>query len=318
MNSLLLAHVSSFLEMQLWPLRAFELCLLTVTLSGVLGLLSVVIPALNSASTIDLTLSSVFSSSFSRELFEVLVVDNGSSDATVEVAQRFPVRVEHCAERGIGPPRNLGIRLARGNIVCLTDSDCVVERNWLRNIWRFFEQNPGADGVGGPVLPYPQGQSKIQRLTGEIFLEDHRYPNRTKKVQFGSVSGIIFGSNSAFRKNVVTSAGGYSVGGSNLELAWRMVLMKRNLFFSPEIRVSHIFPSNLQSIFRQQFRWGAQSTSMRRMYHLDEGAKDIAFISYFLVRRLLSLAFPRDLEKKLLQLTQLASYSLGRICGLSL
>lgn len=281
-----------------------------------LEMLSVVIPALNSASTISSTLSSIFSNEFSRELFEVLVVDNGSSDGTVEVAERFPVRVEHCAERGRGPPKNLGIRMAKGEIVCLTDSDCVVEKDWLRNIWRFFEQNPDADGVGGPVLPYPRSQNKIQKLTGEIFLEDHGYPNRVKKVQFGSMSGMIFASNSAFRKNVVTSAGSYSVRGSNLELAWRLASLGRNLFFDPEIRVSHIFQSNLKDIFRQQFRWGAQSTQIRRMYHLDKGAKEIIFISHFLVRRFLSLAFPRDLEKKYLRFTQFASYGLGRFYGL--
>jgi glycosyltransferase involved in cell wall biosynthesis len=278
-----------------------------------LEMLSVVIPALNSASTISSTLSSIFSNGFSRELFEVLVVDNGSSDGTVEVARRYPVEIYDCPEKGIGPPRNLGFRMAKGDIVCCTDSDCVVERDWLKNIWSFFEQNPDADGVGGPVLPYPCSQNKIQKLTGEIFVEDQGYPNRIKKVQFGSMSGMIFGSNSAFRRNVVTSAGGYSVGGSNLELVWRLASMKRNLFFSPEIRVNHIFPSNLKGIFRQQFRWGAQSMRMKRMYHLDKGAKEIVFISYFLVRRLLSLVSPND--RKLLHFFQMASYSFGRFKG---
>jgi len=285
----------------------------------VLGLLSVVIPALNSASTIGLTLSSIFSTSFPRELFEVLVIDNGSSDGTVEVAQRFPVRVGRCAERGIGPPRNLGIRMAEGNIVCLTDSDCVVEKDWLGKIWGFFERHSDADGVGGPVFPYQRSQNKIQRLTGELFVEDQRYPRGIKKVRFGSMSGIIFGSNCAYKKDAIRSAGGYSEpGGSNLELAWRLASLRRNLFFDPEIRVCHIFPSNLKSIFRQQFKWGALSTHMRRTYHLDKGAKETVFISYFLVRRLLSLGFPKDLEKKLLHFTQLASYNLGRICGLRL
>ncbi len=280
-------------------------------------MLSVVIPALNSASTIGLTLSSVFSSSFPRELFEVLVVDNGSSDGTVEVAQRFPVRVERCAERGIGPPRNVGIKMARGSIVCLTDSDCVVEEDWLGKIWGFFEKHSDADGVGGPVFPYPVSQNKIQRLTGELFVEDQGYPSSIRKVRFGSMSGMIFGSNSAYKKDAVRSAGGYSEpGGSNLESAWRLACLRRNLFFDPEIRVSHIFPSNLKGIFRQQFRWGAQSTHMKRMYHLDNRAKEIVFISCFLVRRLLSLVSPDD--RKLLHFFQMASYSFGRVYGLRL
>jgi glycosyltransferase involved in cell wall biosynthesis len=282
----------------------------------VLGLLSVVIPALNSASTIGLTLSSVFSSSFPREFFEVLVVDDGSSDGTVEIARGYPVKVYCCSKRGIGPPRNLGIRMAKGDIVCFTDSDCIVEKDWLEKIRDFFERYPHADGVGGPVFPYRYGQNRVQKLTGELFVEDQGYPSELKKVRFGSMNGMIFGSNSAYRKDAIVSAGGFSEpGGSNLELAWRLVSMEGNLFFNPEVRVSHIFPWSLNSIFKQQFRWGVQSTHMKRLHRSDTGAKELVYISYFPVRRLLSLVSPGDSEKKLLHFLQAACYSLGRVYG---
>jgi len=280
-------------------------------------MLSVIIPTLNSASTISLTLSSVFSNKFPRELFEVLVIDNGSSDKTVEIAKSYHVKIYYCPKKGIGPPRNFGVKMAKGEIVCFTDSDCIVEKNWLEKIFTFFKQNSEVDGVGGPVFPYPYNQNKIQKLTGELFVEDQGYPKKLEKVQFGSSQGIIFGTNSAYKKEAVISVGGYSEpGGSNLELSWRLVSKGQNLFFNPDIKVYHIFPSNLKSIFKQQFRWGAQSTHMKRMHYFDKGAKEIVYISYFPVRRLLSLVFPRDFERKLLHFTQLASYSLGRIYGL--
>lgn len=147
-------------------------------------------------------------------------------------------------------------------------------------------------------------------------MEDQRYPRKIKKVESGSMSGVIFGSNSAYKKDAVLSAGGFSEpGGSNLELAWRLASMKRNLFFNPEIKVSHIFPFNLRSILKQQFRWGYQSTHMKRIHHFDKGLKEIIYISYFPIRPLLTLSFHRNTEKRLLHLTQLASYSLGRIYG---
>jgi glycosyltransferase involved in cell wall biosynthesis len=279
-------------------------------------LLSVVIAALNSASTISHALHSIFSNEFPRESFEVLVVDNGSSDNTVELARKYPVKIYHCADRGIGPARNLGAKMAHGDIVCLTDSDCIVGKDWLERMQSFFERNSDEDGVGGPIFSYPQNQNRLQKLTGELFVEDQGYPRKITRVQFGSMNGVIFGSNCAYKKEALASAGGYSEpGGSNLELAWRLVSMKRNLFFDPQIIVHHIFPSNLKSIFEQQFRWGLQSTQMKRMHHCDNGAKEIIYISYFPVRRFLYLVFPKDLERKLLHFTQLASYSLGRIYG---
>ena len=245
------------------------------------------------------------------------MVDNGSSDNTVQVANQYPVRIYHCERRGIGPPRNLGLKMANGNIVCFTDSDCVVEKEWLRKISSFFEQNSEADGVGGPVFPYPLGQSKVQKLTGEIFVEDQRYPRETKKLQFGSMDGIIFGSNSAYKKAAIVSAGGYpEPGGSNLELVWKLTSMNRNLFFNPDIKVNHIFPHDLRSIFKQHFRWGAQLTNMKRIYHKDKGAKEVVYITYLPLRRLVHIVFHREVQRELLHLVQAASYSLGRIYGI--
>jgi len=281
-------------------------------------MLSVVIPALNSASTISYTLKSIFSNNFPKELFEVIVVDNGSSDETVEIARKYPVKIFYCPKRGIGPPRNLGIKKAKGEIICLTDSDCIVEKNWLAKIYTFFNEKPEADGVGGPVFPYPHHQTKIQKLTGELFVEDQGYPKKLKEVEFGSTQGIIFGSNCAYKKEALITVGGYSEpGGSNLELAWRLVLKGRKLFFSPHVKVYHIFPSDIPSIFKQQFRWGFQLTYMKRIYRIDNGIAELIYILYFPFRRLLSLFYPKDLEKKLLHFIQLTSYNLGRIYGFS-
>jgi cellulose synthase/poly-beta-1,6-N-acetylglucosamine synthase-like glycosyltransferase len=190
----------------------------------------------------------------------------------------------------------------------------------LKKVFDFFKQNPEADGVGGPVFPYPYSQNKIQKLTGELFVEDQRYPKKLEKVQFGSSEGIIFGTNSAYKKEAFLSAGGYSEpGGSNLELAWRLVLKGRNLFFDPDIKVYHIFPTNLMSIFNQQLRWGAQSTQMRRTYHVGKGVAELVYMFYFTLRHLLSPLFaPTNLEKKLLHFFQITSYNFGRIYGFNL
>lgn len=278
-----------------------------------------VIPALNSASTISHTLSSIFLNEFPADLFEVLVIDNGSSDDTVQIARKYPVKVHHCSRKGIGPPRNLGMKMAEGEIVCFTDSDCIVESDWLKEIHDFFVQNPDADGVGGPVFACSHDQNKIQRLTGELFVEDQSYPKEIKKVEFGSLNGMIFGSNCAYKKASLVHRGFYyELGGSNLELVWRLARMKRNLFFNPSIKACHIFPWNLRGVVRQQFRWGSQLTHMKLINGFNkESMKDIVLVSYFLARRLLFLTSLKDVEKKMLHFVQLASYSFGQIHGYS-
>jgi glycosyltransferase involved in cell wall biosynthesis len=282
-------------------------------------LLSVVIPALNSASTISYTLSSIFSNEFPKELFEVLVIDNGSFDETIEIAKRYPVRIFRCPRRGIGPPRNLGIKMAKGSIVCFTDADCVVENKWLKKIFTFFKESPEIDGIGGPVLPYPFSQNNIQKLTGDIFMQEQMYPSDETLVKFGSLRGLLFGANSAYRKNALMSVGGFpEPGGSSLELCWKLVTKKFVLIFNPDIKVFHIFPPDLYSIFKQYFRWGTQLTSMQKRYQGNrETLKEITSFSYNIMRQILSLLTLRKINKKILRLNQALCFYLGRLSGLN-
>lgn len=261
-------------------------------------------------------MSSIFRNEFPSDDYEVIVVDNGSSDRTVQYSGRYPTRVFNCTRKGIGPPRNLGVKMARGDIVCLTDSDCIVEENWLKKIQTFFDQNPDADGVGGPVFSYPFYQNKIQKLTGELFEADQMYPKKTVRIQCGSLNGIIFGTNSAFKKEAVLSANGYSEpGGSNLELAWRLASNGKNLFFDPNNVVYHIFPYTLNKIVRQQYRWGAQLTNLKRSNGVYKGISELSNIPFFLGKRFLSLIDLKNIDRELLHFIQLLSFSMGQIRG---
>ena len=282
-------------------------------------MLSVVIPALNSSSTITYTLSSIFSNDFPRKLLEVIVVDNGSTDGTIEVAKKFPVEIYKCPIRGIGPPRNFGREKAKGDILCYTDSDCIVDRSWLRTIHDFFEANTDIDGIGGPTLPYPYAQNKIQELTGEIFVDEQIYPTTQKNVKYGSSGPLLFGSNSAYRKEALKAVGGFpEPGGSSLELSWKLTAITRKLIFIPEIKVFHIFPSDLRTILKQYYRWGSQLASMQRRYRgKAEAMKGLVFSFYGLIMQLLSLVSLSTDAKKLLRLSQAFAFSIGRLRGFS-
>lgn len=280
-------------------------------------MLSVVIPALNSGKTISKTLSSIFSTELPPECFEVLVIDNGSVDDTVEKAKNYPVKMFYCTIRGIGTSRNLGIRKARGEIVCFTDSDCVVERDWLEKISRFFEANPETDGVGGPVLPYIKGVNNVQRNSGEIFVEAQGYPKERTKVQFGVFNGVLFGTNAAYRKAALVSVGGFpEPSGNSPDLSWRLVSHQRLLYFDPSIRVFHMFPWTLRGVFKQQFRWGARMSSLRIRHNVFK-LREVILIWYSPVKLLLFLLHIGNFSKKILSFVQSMIFSFGFIKGIS-
>src|SRR5919198_5805523 len=94
---------------------------------------SVIVPARNAAATIGRTLEALAAQDFPQE-YEVIVVDDGSTDDTVAVAEAAPgpVTVRRQEQRGPGEARNLGAQHARGEVLAFTDADCFPERGWLR------------------------------------------------------------------------------------------------------------------------------------------------------------------------------------------
>jgi len=110
--------------------------------------ISVVIPAYNEEKLLPQCLDSLRKQDFDRP-FEVIVVDGGSKDRTVNIARRFGARVIRQKGKGIGDARFLGCRKARGEIIANTDADAILPRDWLSQIYAFFERNPQIGAVAG-------------------------------------------------------------------------------------------------------------------------------------------------------------------------
>jgi glycosyltransferase involved in cell wall biosynthesis len=93
--------------------------------------ISVVICVYNGADTLADCLRAVEAQSLARDQFEIIVVDDGSTDDSAEVARRFQVRLQQGPHRGLAAARNTGWRTALGEWVAFTDDDCAPTRNWL-------------------------------------------------------------------------------------------------------------------------------------------------------------------------------------------
>lgn len=110
--------------------------------------ISVVIPAYNEARFLPRCLKSLSNQVDSPD-FEVIVVDNASTDGTSNIAKKFGVRVIHESEKGVAHARDAGLKAAKGEIIVSTDADSFFSPDWLRNIAKFFETHPHASGLAG-------------------------------------------------------------------------------------------------------------------------------------------------------------------------
>jgi len=109
---------------------------------------SVVLLTKNSAKTVNKSLESIFSQT--RKPDEVVVVDGNSTDGTLDIVKRYPVRLFTEPGLGFGYARNLGVQKAEGDIICFMDSDCYAEPDWIEKTLGHFD-DPEIAGVTGPT-----------------------------------------------------------------------------------------------------------------------------------------------------------------------
>jgi glycosyltransferase involved in cell wall biosynthesis len=112
--------------------------------------ISVVVPAYNEESFLPECLNSILNQSLPRELYEVIVVDNASTDRTAVVAREKGVRVVWEGKKGYVWALKRGVREAKGEIIAITDADCRVPEDWLEKIYNSYKKDPQLDAVGGP------------------------------------------------------------------------------------------------------------------------------------------------------------------------
>jgi glycosyltransferase involved in cell wall biosynthesis len=110
---------------------------------------SVVIPAYNEAELLGSCLDSLLAQDF-RDLYEIIVVDNNSTDATADVARSRGVTVVHEPRPGVCSARQCGTTAARGEIIVSTDADTTFGSDWLSRIDRAFRDDPARVAVAGP------------------------------------------------------------------------------------------------------------------------------------------------------------------------
>ena len=112
---------------------------------------SIIIPCRNAARTIGDTIASMRDQS--SPPLEIIVVDDGSTDGSPEVAERARARVIRLTRRAYaGGARNEGIEAARGSVLAFVDADVVVARDWLERVSATLRSNPGIAGVGGRIV----------------------------------------------------------------------------------------------------------------------------------------------------------------------
>ena len=218
--------------------------------------ITIVIPARNSARTIDECLRSVLEAA-PAELREIIVVDNGSTDQTLDAVKRYPVRVEIIPPGFVSRSRNVGARLAKHPIVAFVDSDCAVDDGWHGAICAAL-QDP-AVGVVGSRHDAPRNGTWVQRAWDLAHSRDRR-PGNARDVVY------VPAGNMALRAAVFAEARGFDETletGEDPDLCARVAATCLRIVEEPRMRCTHFGePATLAAVFRRE-RWHGRGTRLR-------------------------------------------------------
>ena len=219
-------------------------------------ILSVIIGTHNSEEHIARCLESLCSQSDKRDNFEIIVVDDGSKDQSVEISKRYADKVIETKSCTISKARNIGVDNSSGKYLAFTDSDCEAMDGWIKNIISSLSEN---DAVTGPIL---NGNENSLVAWAEYFVEFGGFHEHRKK----SIVRFMSGCNGACTKENFLKVGGFIDAKISEDVLFGESLRKNGskIWFVPNIMIKHLGRTKKQRMLSNMNRLGTYFVVTRR------------------------------------------------------
>lgn len=216
-------------------------------------LISVVIPVFNSERHIERTLNSILEQKCAEYDLELIAVNDGSKDSTLEILNRFSQQITILNQENQGPAtaRNTGGKAANGEIILFTDSDTVPHKDWINKMFYAF-QDPEIHVCAG-TYSIANPQSYLARIIqSEI---ENRYSRFEEYIRFGGTYNL------GVRKALFMGTGGFNesfrhASGEDNDFCYKILKTGNKIKFCPEAKVAHFHTEHLFKYLEEQYRHG--------------------------------------------------------------
>jgi cellulose synthase/poly-beta-1,6-N-acetylglucosamine synthase-like glycosyltransferase len=227
---------------------------------------SIIIPVYNAQGTISLCLESLVRQNFTGGRYEIICVDDGSVDNSLQIMKSFeseiPVVIIEQENSGPAAARNAGAAKAGGEIILFTDSDCELDQKWLEEMIEPFKN----DDIGGVQGRYMTRQTKVIALLDQIDIE-----GRYQKLMRSNYIDSIGTYSAAYRRELFHRLGGFNCSyktacGEDFEFSFLLSKLGYKMVFAERAICYHRHPDTLYRYLKTKYSRGYWRTLLYKNY----------------------------------------------------
>ncbi|MFN2532170.1 MAG: PqqD family peptide modification chaperone [Pyrinomonadaceae bacterium] len=234
----------------------------------------IIIAARNEERYIGACLEALRAQDYPKELLRIYLVDNGSTDNTIQIAEQRGAHILIEPKPGASAARNAGISKSTGELVGFLDAHCIPETTWVRVMAEQFK----SEELGGC-----QGRMENKSINSRVqkYLDDSRVYSNERIVE-DTVSGKrniypwILSGNCMYRREAINEAGLFNEklrACEDVDLAWRVVLLGYQLFYVPQAQLTHYSCDSWFGFVKKGFHKG-RGAAMLSFVYKPHGARE--------------------------------------------
>ena len=208
----------------------------------------------NTELTMDECLKAICELNYPKELLEVIVVDGCSTDRTLEIARKYPVKVIS-APLNAPAAYNYALKIVSSDVVGFIDADAKVEKEWLNKLVAYLD-DPQVAGVSGGIETWNKENAWARSIGYDL---ENRYARLKKSLVRIATMNLLM------KKSVIEEVGGFDEHLSSqydTDLGFRITSKGYKLLFEPNAKCYHFNRSTVKAYFRQQLQYGKNTVKL--------------------------------------------------------
>lgn len=245
-------------------------------LSQSLPTVDIVIPAKNESKHLAECLEALMGQSYTRKLLNVYLIDNGSTDRTLDIARSYPVQVLSQTQGTLAGLRNTGIQAGTGALIGFLDAHCIPEKGWVLSMVEAFLREPLLGACQG-AFDFQYENPRVRELNRR-YAEERGYGLSDDGMlrDKGNAYPWMMSGNCMVRREALEAVSGFREDlhrCEDVELSWRILFQGYQLSDNPQARVVHYDGNDGWGFYRKYFHYGMGAAQLAAIYALKKAGK---------------------------------------------